>query len=84
MRRFEQAVNGPDFRSRVGYAAFLDTPEAFIDQLWLIGMSKNIDDIRYSAYVHKERGGKLRMGPAWDWNLAFGNMDTATDSDPTG
>ncbi len=84
MRRFEQALNGPDFRDpKRGYAAFLDT-EAFIDQHWLIEMSKNIDGFRYSAYVHKERGGKLKMGPAWDWNLAFGNANYYDGSDPTG
>jgi hypothetical protein len=84
MRRFEQALNGPDFRDpKRGYASFLDT-EAFIDQHWLIEMSKNIDGFRYSAYVHKERGGKLKMGPAWDWNLAFGNANYYDGSDPTG
>ena len=38
-------------------------------------MSKNIDAFRYSAYLHKPRNGKIIMGPAWDWNLAYGNAD---------
>lgn len=84
MRRFEQALNGPDFRDpKRGYAAYLDV-DAFIDQHWLIEMSKNIDGFRYSAYVHKDRGGKLRAGPAWDWNLSFGNANYYDGSDPTG
>src|SRR5215813_6879543 len=47
-------------------------------------MSKNIDGFRYSAFLHKDRGGKLQMGPAWDWNLSFGNADYHDGSDPTG
>lgn len=84
MNRFEQALYGSDFRDpNRGYAAFLDV-DAFIDQHWLIEMSKNIDGFRYSAYIHKDRGGKLRVGPAWDWNLAFGNADYYDGSDPSG
>jgi hypothetical protein len=84
MNRFEQALYGPDFRDPArGYAAFLDV-DAFIDQHWLIEMSKNIDGFRYSAYLYKDRGGKLQTGPAWDWNLSFGNADYYDGSDPTG
>jgi hypothetical protein len=84
MHRFEQALYGPDFRDpNRGYAAFLDV-DAFIDQHWLIEMSKNIDGFRYSAYLHKDRGGKLNVGPAWDWNLSFGNANYHDGSDPAG
>jgi hypothetical protein len=84
MNRFEQALYGSDFRDpNRGYAAYLDV-DAFIDQHWLIEMSKNIDGFRYSAYLHKDRGGKLNVGPAWDWNLAFGNADYYGGSDPGG
>lgn len=84
MSRFEQALYGSEFADPArGYAAFLDV-DAFIDQHWLIEMSKNIDGFRYSAYLHKDRGGKLQMGPAWDWNLSFGNADYHEGSDPTG
>ena len=84
MSRFEQALYGPDFRDPArGYAAYLDV-DAFIDQHWLIEMSKNIDGFRYSAFLHKDRGGKLNVGPAWDWNLSFGNADYYDAADPTG
>jgi hypothetical protein len=84
MNRFEQALYGPEFRdSKRGYAAYLDV-DSFIDQHWLIEMSKNIDGFRYSAFITKDRGGKLQMGPAWDWNLSFGNADYHDGSDPTG
>src|SRR5262249_44893006 len=66
-----------------GYAAYLDV-DSFIDQHWLIEMSKNIDGFRYSAYIHKDRGGKLKMEPVWDWNLSFGNADYYSAYEPTG
>jgi len=84
MSRFEQALYGSDFRDpQRGYAAYLDV-DAFIDQHWLIEMSKNIDGFRYSAFLYKDRGGKLNVGPAWDWNLSFGNADYYDGSDPSG
>jgi hypothetical protein len=75
MNQFERALYGPDFADPArGYAAYLDV-DAFIDQHWLIELSRNIDGFRYSAFFHKDRGGKLVAGPAWDWNLSFGNAD---------
>jgi hypothetical protein len=75
MNQFERALYGADFADpQRGYAKYLDV-DSFIDQHWLIEMSKNIDGFRYSAFLHKDRGGKLQVGPAWDWNLSFGNAD---------
>jgi len=28
---------------------------------------------RFSTFFAKDRGGKIKMGPVWDWNLSFGN-----------
>lgn len=72
---FESALYGPDFAdSTVGYAAYLDV-ESFIDAHWLIEMSKNVDGFRYSAFITKDRGGKLKTEPPWDWNRSFGNAN---------
>ena len=75
LNQFETALYGEDFQDpQRGYAAYLDV-DAFIDAHWLIEMSKNIDGFRYSAYLIKDRGGKLTPGPPWDWNRAFGNAN---------
>jgi len=29
----------------------------------------------YDAYMYKDKGGKLFLGPVWDYDLAFGNAD---------
>ena len=82
--QFEQALYGSNFQDPArGYARYLDV-DAFIDQHWLIEATKNIDGFRYSAYVHKPRNGKLTMGPAWDWNLSFGNADYHEGDNPRG
>ena len=46
-----------------------------LDQHWLIEMSQNIDGFRYSVYFSKDRGGKVKLEPVWDWNLSFGNAN---------
>jgi hypothetical protein len=75
MNEVEQAIYGPNFKDpATGYAHYLDV-NAFIDQHWLIEMSKNIDGFRYSVFFTKDRGGKLQVQPVWDWNLSFGNAN---------
>jgi len=36
---------------------------------------KQIDGYRLSNYMQKDRYGKVKMEPIWDWNLSFGNAD---------
>jgi hypothetical protein len=36
-------------------------------------LSSNADSYQYSTYFHKDRNGKLRVGPVWDSDLTFGN-----------
>jgi len=75
LRQFETALYGANFRDPVnGYGQFIDV-DSFIDQQWIVEISKNIDGYRLSNYLHKERLGKLKMDPIWDWNLSFGNAD---------
>ena len=75
VNEFERTLYGPAFADpQHGYAAYLDV-ESFLDQHWLIEMSKNIDGFRYSTFLQKDRGGKLKLEPIWDWNLSFGNAD---------
>ena len=75
MNRFEAALYGDDFKDPIeGYAAYLDV-DTFIDFHWLIEVSKNVDGFRYSSFLTKERDGKLKPGPPWDWNRAFGNAN---------
>jgi len=72
---FERVLYGPNFRDPTnGYAAYVD-PLSFIDHHLMVEVTKNIDGIRFSTYYSKDRGGKLKMEPIWDWNLSFGNAN---------
>ena len=75
LNSFEKALHGRNFKDPLlGYAAFIDV-DSFIDYHWMVEFSKNIDGYRLSNYLHKDRGGKLKMDPIWDWNLSFGNAN---------
>jgi hypothetical protein len=75
VNRTEAALYGPDFRDPAqGYAAYLDVDSA-IDHHLLVEVTKNVDGFRFSAFFHKDRGGKIKLGPIWDWNLSFGNCN---------
>ena len=49
----------------------------FVDFHWLVEYAKNIDGVRISNYMHKDRNAKLKAGPIWDWDLSWGNADYA-------
>jgi len=72
---FEDALKSNEFKDTdTGYAAFIDSP-SFIDFFLLNELSNNVDGYRLSTFMHKDKNEKLKMGPIWDFNLAFGNAD---------
>lgn len=73
--QFEDALAGDNFMdAELGYAAYIDT-ESFVDFFLLNEISNNVDGYRLSTFMHKDKNEKLKMGPIWDFNLAFGNAD---------
>lgn len=75
---FEVALAGAGFQdTSTGWRHFADE-KSFIDFLFVNEMSRNVDGYRLSTYFHKQRadkGGKINMGPAWDFDLAWYNAD---------
>jgi hypothetical protein len=55
-----------------GYPSVIDVP-SFIDYMLVAEIASNVDTYVFSTYYHKDRGGKLRAGPVWDYNLTYGN-----------
>ena len=45
---------------------------SFIDFMMIAEYASNVDVYSFSTFFHKDRCGKLRAGPVWDYNLAFG------------
>lgn len=79
--QFEAALHGGQFQDPVnGYARYADR-SSFIDYFIMNEVTKNPDGYRLSTFFHKKRdsdGGKLFMGPIWDYNEGFGNVDYCT------
>ena len=84
LNAFEAALYGPNFADPVdGYAKYIDV-DSWIDHHIMVEMAKNIDGFRISTYYHKDRGGKITMGPIWDYNLSMGNANYGGGNSPTG
>lgn len=69
---FANAVNSKKSGASNGYPAYIDLP-SFVDFMLIAELSSNADVYQFSTYFHKDRGGKLRAGPPWDYNLCYGN-----------
>ena len=75
INEFESVLYGADFADpEDGYAKYIDVA-SWVDTWLLVEMTKNIDGFRLSTYYHKDRGGKIKQGPAWDYNLSLGNAN---------
>ncbi|MBQ8287788.1 MAG: CotH kinase family protein [Clostridia bacterium] len=69
---FQKAENA--IKKGEGYEAYIDV-DSFVDWIILHELSYNVDScFRRSCFLVKEKGGKIRMGPIWDFDLAFGNF----------
>ena len=84
---FEDALVGDNFADpETGYARYVDV-NSFVDYLIANEVARNPDAYRISTFLHKQKdsdGGKLVMGPIWDFNLGFGNVDFCLGGSPQG
>ncbi len=75
---FESVMDSPDFKDSLsGYSQWIDE-DTFIEGYFINEISKNVDAYRLSTYLYKDRDSidsRLKFGPVWDFNLAFGNAD---------
>ncbi|OYU85186.1 MAG: secretion system protein Por [Flavobacterium sp. BFFFF2] len=55
-----------------GYTTVIDVP-SFVDFMLSNEFAANVDGYQFSTFFHKDRNGKLRAGPIWDFNLTLGN-----------
>lgn len=52
----------------------------FVDFMILGEFSSNVDVYELSTFFHKDRKGKLRAGPIWDYNLTYGHDEFGSRS----
>ena len=71
---FDLADKAADHNTLItdGIPAIIDIP-SFVDFMMIAEFSSNVDVYTYSTFFHKDRNGKLRAGPVWDYNLSFGH-----------
>lgn len=63
-----------------GWQAYIDI-DSFVDWYLIQEIGKNLDgNFSTSCYMNLARGGKLKMGPMWDMDVAFGNIDEANQT----
>lgn len=55
-----------------GYPSMIDIP-SFVDFMLMNELASNADAYQFSTFFHKDRNGKLRAGPVWDFDLTYGN-----------
>ncbi|TDB67865.1 CotH kinase family protein [Arundinibacter roseus] len=84
---FEEALSADSYTDpSTGYQRYIDV-DSWIDYLILTEVTRNVDAYRLSTFFYKDRdskGGKLVMGPIWDYNLAYGNVDYCEGEKNTG
>ena len=76
MNQMSQSLSTPD------YGALIDV-DSWIDHHLLNVLPKNVDALRLSGYMFKNREGKLEMGPIWDFDRSMNSTDSRDDSPTT-
>ncbi|WP_247237807.1 CotH kinase family protein [Telluribacter sp. SYSU D00476] len=76
LHQFETALHGEAFKDPVnGYRKYINV-STFIDYFLLSEVVRSADAYSHSTFMYKQRdsrGGKLSMGPMWDYNASMGN-----------
>lgn len=70
----EDALFAENFTDSIyGYRKYFDVT-SFVEWYLINEIAKNSDAIFYtSCFMHGHKGGKILMGPVWDFDMAFGN-----------
>ena len=85
INEFENVLMGSRFTDPdLGYAKYIDI-DSFIDWYLINEITKNQDSRNFSSiFLNVIPGEKIKMGPLWDFDLAFGNVDYSDCEYPTG
>ena len=81
----DSVLYSPDFTDEdTGWQKYMDM-DSFADWYLINEIAKNNDAVLYSScYMNLKRGGKLKMGPLWDFDIAFGNINYNDNFVPEG
>ena len=75
---FEIALRSVNYKDPIkGYRPFVNLG-SFVDYYIINEISRNLDGYRLSTFFYKDKdskGGKLTMGPFWDYDISLGNAN---------
>lgn len=85
VNKAEESLLGSHFLDeKEGYANYFDKT-SFVDWYLINEITKNNDACFYSScYLNIVPGGKLKMGPLWDFDIALGNINYNGNQDYEG
>lgn len=70
---FEKTLYSYDFNDpKKGYSNYIDV-DSWVDFYIIQEFLVNVDMCSHSTYLYKDKGGKLTMGPVWDFNNVCDN-----------
>jgi len=72
---FENAILSAAPNNIVAAAEKYIDIDSFVDNYLHVEFTKNVDGLRLSIYMYKDKNQKLVMGPQWDYNLSLGNAN---------
>jgi hypothetical protein len=77
-RDLENKTNANNSSVTNGFPSIIDVP-TFLDYMLVSELGSSVDAYKFSTFFHKDRDGKLRAGPVWDFNYGFGMVGGQTD-----
>lgn len=85
VNEFETVLKGANFKdTATGYAKYIDV-DSFVDWYLISEITKNQDSKDFSSiFFNVIPGEKIKMGPLWDFDLAFGNVNYSDATSSTG
>jgi hypothetical protein len=85
VNEFENTLYSDNFKDPLnGYQKYIDL-DSFIDWYLISEITKNQDSKDFSSiFLNVMPGEKIKMGPLWDFDLAFGNVDYSDATKSTG
>jgi hypothetical protein len=85
LNEFETVLKSNEFKDpTTGYAKYIDV-DSFIDWYLISEITKNQDSRDFSSiFLNVIPGEKINMGPLWDFDLAFGNVNYSDATNPAG
>lgn len=83
----EKTLSDANYRDKTnGYRKYFET-NSFVQFFLVNEISKNVDGYRISSYFNKDKdskGGKIKAGPPWDYDISYGNANYCDGESPYG